>query len=222
MRRSAFIYAFFAAGISLLAVGPAPTSVTQTYSISGRIVIDGRERQDGVIVWIDLDHVTDTDNLGDYHIYDVFFTDSETGTAVGLEGTILQTTDGGETWVGQTSGTSSALRDVVFTDTNTGTVVGDDGTVLRTTDGSDTWIQQVIPTSINLHSVSFANENVGTIVGHDGWIFWTDKGGGRWLPLESGTANNLYGVFFTDANTGTVVGTYGTILRTTGGGTSSR
>ncbi|MCH7516832.1 MAG: hypothetical protein IIB08_06895, partial [Bacteroidetes bacterium] len=36
----------------------------------------------------------------------VSFTDSDNGTAVGYNGTILRTTDGGTTWVSQNSGTT--------------------------------------------------------------------------------------------------------------------
>ncbi len=39
-----------------------------------------------------------------------------TGTAVGSGGTILRTTDGGSSWVGQTSGTTNWLYGVSFTD----------------------------------------------------------------------------------------------------------
>ncbi|MCK5618455.1 MAG: hypothetical protein KAJ17_03605, partial [Candidatus Krumholzibacteria bacterium] len=39
----------------------------------------------------------------------VSFTDASTGTAVGDAGTILRTTNGGATWVGQTSGTTKTL-----------------------------------------------------------------------------------------------------------------
>jgi hypothetical protein len=46
---------------------------------------------------------------------------------VGSHGTILRTTDGGTTWVRQTSGTTASLLAVSFTDGNTGAVVGDAG-----------------------------------------------------------------------------------------------
>jgi hypothetical protein len=70
-------------------------------------------------------------------LYGVSFIDANTGTAVGACGTILRTTDGGETWVSQTSGTSNYLYGVSFTNANTGTVVGSYGTILRTTSGGD-------------------------------------------------------------------------------------
>ena len=55
----------------------------------------------------------------------VIFTDLNIGFAVGDSGTILKTTDGGGSWLIQTSGTSNALRGVSFIDLNIGTAVGD-------------------------------------------------------------------------------------------------
>ena len=75
-------------------------------------------------------------------LYGVSFTDANNGTAVGVGGTILRTTDGGATWNLQSSGTSVVLSGVAFTDANTGAVVGDGGLILRTTDGGATWNQQ--------------------------------------------------------------------------------
>jgi len=50
----------------------------------------------------------------------VNFTDALTGTAVGEEGTIIRTIDGGTTWTAQSSGTSQELWEVSLTDTLTG------------------------------------------------------------------------------------------------------
>ena len=45
----------------------------------------------------------------------VSFTDANTGTAVGWNGTILRTIDGGDNWVSQSSGTLRWLIRVSFT-----------------------------------------------------------------------------------------------------------
>jgi len=52
------------------------------------------------------------------------FVDANKGAAVGADGTILKTTDGGNDWRPQTSDTTNNLNGVSFTDVNTGTVVG--------------------------------------------------------------------------------------------------
>jgi photosystem II stability/assembly factor-like uncharacterized protein len=71
-------------------------------------------------------------------LYAVSVLDSDTVTAVGADGTIVRTTDGGATWERQTSGTKNFLAGVSFVDANTGTAVGVAGTILRT-DGGATW-----------------------------------------------------------------------------------
>ena len=64
------------------------------------------------------------------------FPKPETGFAVGFVGTILRSTDLGNTWSSQTSGTFFDLLDVHFTSAGlTGLAVGASGTILRTTNG---------------------------------------------------------------------------------------
>jgi hypothetical protein len=81
-------------------------------------------------------------------LWDVSFTDANTGTIVAgsgfggdHNGEILRTTDGGATWVTQLAGYPSGFHGVSFTDIDTGTVVGNDGTIFRTTNGGITWIK---------------------------------------------------------------------------------
>jgi photosystem II stability/assembly factor-like uncharacterized protein len=149
---------------------------------------------------------------------DVSFTDTNTGTVVGYEGTILRTTDGGATWVAQQSGTTALLLGVSFTDTNTGTVVGTRGTILRTTDGGATWVAQNSGTDLNLLDVSFSDANNGVAVSqaygeYIGGVWWvlgealilhTTDGGVTWstaVPLDGARPDsNCNGVSFVDAN----------------------
>ena len=108
----------------------------------------------------------------------VSFTDATTGTAVGVSGTIVRTTDGGTTWITQRSGTTETLVDVSFTDANNGTAVGAAGTIVRTTDGGTTWETQRGGAREWLYGVSFTDANNGTVVGGHGTILRTTDGGG--------------------------------------------
>ncbi|MGI0013722.1 MAG: YCF48-related protein [Nitrososphaera sp.] len=143
----------------------------------------------------------------------VFFTDSNTGTVVGLSGTILRTTNGGASWSSQ----SSEINDfygVSFFNANIGAVVGN-GIILHTSNGGATWRRQIIGTT--LRSVSCPDVTTCIAVGDGGVIVRTTNAGQTWVADTSGTTNALLGVFFTSANTGTVVGEFGAILRTSGG-----
>lgn len=61
--------------------------------------------------------------------------DGRRGFAVGDAGTLLSTSDAGNTWAVRTSGTMSSLQAVWFTHPDTGWAVGNAGTVLRTVNG---------------------------------------------------------------------------------------
>jgi hypothetical protein len=84
----------------------------------------------------------------------VSFTDANTGTAVGMWGTILRTTNGGSSWTRQSSGTINDLLGVSFTDANTGTAVGVGGTILRTKTGGVTAVKEevvsILPSDFSL------------------------------------------------------------------------
>jgi len=155
----------------------------------------------------------------------VFFTNANYGTVIGLTGTILRTTNGGATWTLQTSGTTNTLWGISFVNTNVGTVVGNSGTILRTTNGGTIWTPQSGGSGWALSGVSFTNSDIGTIVGHGlvfpewvGIILRTTDGGTNWEFQTSGTNHTLHDVCFINASIGTAVGDGGTILRTSDGG----
>jgi photosystem II stability/assembly factor-like uncharacterized protein len=80
---------------------------------------------------------------------DVFFTDNLHGWVVGINGTILKTTDGGATWMLQNSGTAEPLLTVFFANSNLGWAAGgaSNALLLKTVNGGLTWT--ATPTNIN-------------------------------------------------------------------------
>jgi len=116
-----------------------------------------------------------TQNSGNTaYLYSVYFSDENTGYAVGADGAILKTINGGIFWDSQNSGTSIDLHSVYFTDANTGYAVGGDtwgnGTIVKTTNGGMIWTQQNPCTSNKLNSIYFTNADTGYIVGEGGTI----------------------------------------------------
>ena len=151
-------------------------------------------------------------------LYGIYFTDANTGTAVGTYGTILKTTDGGKLWVDQNDGTFNAhLFDVAFINSDTGIVVGIVGTILRTTDGGENWTSQTNGIIPAIFSVAFADENNATAVGHTGIIMRTTDGGVTWVQKPD-APTTLRAVRFTDVNNGFAVGDNGLVMRTIDGG----
>ena len=147
--------------------------------------------------------------------------DGSTGWAVGQRGTVLRSTDGGETWEQRESGTRAWLRSVAFApDDDTGWVVGDDGTFLVTEDGGETWTSRRIGTREDLTSVAFsAVGTAGWIVVADGTILTTRDGGQSWSVRETRASEHLNSsVFAPDGITAWAVGGRGTVLKTVDGG----
>ena len=134
------------------------------------------------------------------------FVDATHGWAVGDNGTILVTSNGGATWTGQASGTANLLWSVTFTDASHGWAVGANGTILATSNGGATWTAQSSGTAQTLLGVAFTDASHGWAVGNAGTILATVNGGATWTAQTSGTANALNGVTFTDASHGWAVG----------------
>jgi len=193
--------------------------------------------------WIQQVHVAYGIGYRHLGLRDVYFSDANTGTAVGGgEGNwsrelLLRTTDGGTTWVKQHTGPDNEtpnLKGVTFTNTVTGFVVGNSngeiptyGEIWHTIDGGSTW--SIDSTTIlgngYFLDVFFTDFDNGTVIGYfwplgeqEGVILHTIDAGANWIKQTSGTMNSLNGVFFTDALTGWVVGDNGTILHTSNGG----
>ncbi len=105
----------------------------------------------------------------------VDFPSSSIGYAVGLNGTIIKTSDGGENWQSILTAPSSDYAGVRFTSSTNGFAVGRN-VILQTTDGGNTWIQRwLIPGQASLfdtvnnvvflQDVSFPSQSVGYIAG---------------------------------------------------------
>ena len=72
----------------------------------------------------------------------VTFVDTNNGFAVGWNGIILKTTNGGLDWNSQQIGSFARLTGVSFIDENNGWVVGDSSIIIHTTDGGESWVRQ--------------------------------------------------------------------------------
>ena len=159
-------------------------------------------------------------------IHAVAFPSASVGFAVGDDGTILTTANGGTTWTSQTgpTGLTANLRAVAFPSASVGFAVGDDGTILTTANGGTTWTSQTGPTGLtaNLRAVAFPSASVGFAVGDDGTILTTANGGTTWTSQTgpTGLTANLRAVAFPSASVGFAVGDDGTILTTANGGTT--
>jgi uncharacterized protein (TIGR03437 family) len=167
-----------------------------------------------------------------YTLNDIVLAEANTGWAVGephwnqaargYKGTIIKTTNGGQSWTAQEAGVVESFRAVHFVDANRGWVVGTNGTILATTDGGARWTRQTVATADGFSSVVFTDANNGWAASSrpvhyydfgeefDDWlpgIWHTTDGGGTWAAqqLPSG-ASIVNRVEFVNAQTGWAVG----------------
>ncbi len=168
--------------------------------------------------WTELNSGTTAD------LYAVHFPEgTQVGYAVGASGTILRTTDRGDTWVSQASGVLNGLNSVYFKDNDNGYAVGDAITALVTTDGGATWIPMMtIPGADKLTRVQFPeNSQVGYIGVHPdsgALILKTTDGGDNWVFLTVGGPTDWsYSCGFATDTIGVVVGYDGFVVGTTTG-----
>ena len=168
-----------------------------------------------VSTWLRSYSGTETD------LYDVSFAGLDYGWAVGDDGAILRTEDGGESWEAQSSGVNVRLSSAVFADEASGWVVGDKGTILRTTDGGITWLLSAGLPDNDLTDLALVNTRTLWAVGDDGVVLHTTDGGSTWQPrdIHEG-APNLTGVAFGNESSGVIVGSDGAVFTTTDGGAS--
>jgi len=180
----------------------------------------GRSDSALVYVYTQKGWYTQTSNTA-RNLYGVWFLpDGRTGVAVGALGTIVRTTDAGQTWTTVTSMTTNALYSVCFPTASLGWAAGDAGVVLRTTDAGLTWSRDLgVNASENLRCVRFADADHGWVVGSNGVVIRTADGGATWSRTHP-TAQQLNGVSFPDTTNGWAVGGAGTILGTHDGGRS--
>lgn len=88
------------------------------------------------------------------------------GWAVGLNGTILKTTNSGVQWNEMSSGTTNLLCDVYFHNEYEGVSVGDNGTIIITSNGGTSLTPRSSGTTVQLRSISFPIQSTELLLEH--------------------------------------------------------
>lgn len=157
-------------------------------------------------------------------LFSVHFIDSEKVISVGINGTLITTTNSGINWEVKNLNTSQHLRDCQWLNTNIAFVVGDGGLIFKTTDGGETFNLKNAGTTDQLFTVFFIDENNGWIGGWNngtlnGSILRTIDGGENWVTENiTISGERIFDIAFHDLNTGWILGLGGTLLKTNDGG----
>lgn len=121
-------------------------------------------------------------NYLDESFWDISYINEQNAWAVGSNGFIIHSEDGGIHWDVQFKNSDAWFNGCFFLDDQTGWVVGWDE-VYHTEDGGDTWEQQDVPDplQLGLNEVFFINQDTGWIAGDYQTIYATFDGGENWF-----------------------------------------
>ncbi|AUP79928.1 T9SS type A sorting domain-containing protein [Flavivirga eckloniae] len=166
----------------------------------------------------------ESSSIPNVSVVKTFFTSLLVGHAACLNGVILKTIDGGETWYSTKDDSNiipSNYFNIYFINENIGFATREHDYMYKTTDGGETWIE--ISGSIEaIYDFHFLDENNGFATGDHGATYKTNDGGSTWSQIffQSGFVYNtsMYGIYFQDSNIGYATGARGRIIKTTDGG----
>ncbi|MCI0642152.1 MAG: YCF48-related protein [Gemmataceae bacterium] len=167
-------------------------------------------------------HAADLRYFDDAALRAVHFVDQKEGWAVGDEGVIWHTIDGGQSWERQATGVRASLRSVVFLSPYLGWAAGREelphgrgsvGVLLFTDDGGLSWKRILSNTFPGLNQVKFVSEKTGFVFGdgadqYASGVFKTTDGGRTWAPVPGPRATSWLAGDFADANTALLGGAW--------------
>ena len=161
------------------------------------------------------------------YLTDTHFISPDTGWVVGKGPAILKTTDGGNTWISQSTSTYEDILSVHFLDGLNGWVGGYSGSIFKTTDGGSTWSQKFSGFMRPVSQIKFIDNQIGNaVIGNwDGMfrygvLIHTMDGGENWITKKFVENFAFIDLDFFDRDYGWAVGTNGVLCRTTDGGTT--
>lgn len=154
-------------------------------------------------------------------LIDEKFSDANNGTAVGGDGVILITTDGGNSWYDYGPIKYVWYRKVYTKSKNLVWVVGNSyGYLLRTTDMGSRCSYIAFPYEGSLNSITFSGFYNGWCCGENGKLFKSTNSGLDWEQVSLNSTNTLNDLYFVNKEKGWVVGGNGKIFYTSDSGLS--
>ncbi|UTW64060.1 hypothetical protein KFE98_07945 [bacterium SCSIO 12741] len=132
---------------------------------------------------------------------------NETGIAVGKNGTIIKTTDGGRTWNSLSSGVSTHLTSVDVISESHFCVTGTGDVILVSEDGNS-FSDYSFGLGLDWNDVHFISDQKGSICGGNVHVIYTENGGKNWTVKYQRlfTSNQLTCISFLDDEEGYAIG----------------
>ena len=164
--------------------------------------------QDGGDSWTEI-------TTGAKPLFNMHFANADTGWAVGSDGGIFATFDGGASWDAQTSNTVKDIYGVHAVAPSTVWAGGDD--MVRTLDGQ-AWGPAVQKPSDQNLDLFFVTVDTGWVASTGGNIYKTTDAAVSWQTQSIPMSGAVFGLYFLNADTGWAVGENGMIVHTVDGG----
>lgn len=161
------------------------------------------------------------------YLMDICFVDTLYGWAVGYNGTVMRTTNGGNNWERVETNFNKLISKASFVDREKGWLMSYyDDTIYNTVDGGMNWDSiaclSSIPPGGGFYDFVFINDTLGFACGSDAKIVRTTDGGYTWeirpTPLPASTYFNS--IYFINETIGWAAGTGSVIIKTQDGGDS--
>lgn len=125
------------------------------------------------------------------------FTDEQNGWALGYDGAILNTADGGKTWtLRHYDPKGRAVYDLLFVDAQRGMAVGAYGSFFDTTDGGRTWTRREFDLAdLDMHLNTLLKLGDGSLflAGERGLMARSADAGATWQVLDFPYAGSIFG-----------------------------
>lgn len=155
-------------------------------------------------------------------LQDIAVWDDRHAVAVGNDGVILYTADGGQTWQASAdvprSEVANKLTRVRVTDGGIAVAAGEMGALLMSRDHGRSWTRLRPEEDVAWNDVALPGGDRIRVVGEFGHILASDDGGATWQEIETPVQSSLMAVAFRDATHGIAVGLEGVALATSDGG----
>lgn len=145
----------------------------------------------------------------------VAFGDARHGWAVGHDGVILATTDGGQTWSHQDASQDleTIFLDVFFSDPLHGLAVGAYGKCLLTMDGGKSWQPAAsVPDEVHLNQIAPASNATLYLAGEAGTLLVSDDARKPWRKCVVPYEGSLFGLLPLEERTLLVYGLRGHVF----------
>jgi photosystem II stability/assembly factor-like uncharacterized protein len=153
-------------------------------------------------------------------LQDISNWDLQRAVAVGNDGVILVTGDGGKAWTRVAAPRSPIANKLIRVRTYPGGeawAVGEAGTALRSADYGKHWVRMTPDEDSGWNDVSKQGSQV-ILAGEFGRLRMSADDGATWKDVDSPVKSSLMALAFKDAAEGTAVGLDGVVLATTDGG----